>query len=303
MAQEAGMTAQQYAKFQHGLNGSGSAVVNPPGDRKPGSGDQSGSFDLNKAAKSVGLSTGTIQYSGGRLLDGDESAHDADVIRGTDDMVADHIRENYNINNTGLMDRNGNVDETATEDYNAAMANTMRLGPSIVAEDVLFGADKTLEGNDELGAAAIEGAFGDNLRLDTAGGANGEGRLQDIKAETAPIQRTRDGQVISGGGRVVSGTYVAPVRDSNGNVMQKNGKDMTYQAELTIMDDVAYSQLNAQAQQQMEMVQSKSGGTYYVRRAEIQQNKVRNSSKRSEQREKASERFRRRGGRKSDRDD
>lgn len=290
MAQEAGMTAQQYAQVQHNLNGSGTARVAPPGDKNPNPGDQSAAFELNKAAKSVGLTLGSVQYSGGRLSDGDNSLHDATILRGPDNMVADHIRENYNVNQSGLKDASGKIDQQATDDYNTALADTMTYGPSIVAEDVLFGSEKTLQGNDELSSAALKGAFGDNLRLDTVGGE--EGKLSDIKVETTPIQRTRDGQLISGGGRVLTGSYVAPVRGNDGKVLQRDGKDVTYTSQLTIMDDVAYSQLDPAAQQQMEMVQSKSGWTYYVKRPEIQHSKVQSEYQAQQRSRSARERFR-----------
>lgn len=273
MAQEVGMTAQQYALYQHNLNGSGSAKAAAPGDKKPKPGDQSADFELNKAAQSVGLSLGSVKYPGGRQTDGDESVHDARVIRGPDNMVADHIRENYGVVQDGLKDEQGNVDAIATDDYNETMADTLTYGPSIVAEDVLFGSDKSLHGNDMLGAAAVHSAFGDNLRMDAVNGQDGE--LKDIKVETAPIKRAGDGTIISGGGRVLTGSYTAPVRKANGEVVQSGGKMKTRQETLTIMDEVAYTQLDKTAQQKMEMIQSKSGGVYYVQRAEVTHSKVR----------------------------
>ena len=114
--------------------------------------------------------------------------------------------------------------------------------------------------------------------------------------------RARDGSVLSGGGRVLTAHYPAPIRNRDGSVMQENGRDMTYQAQLTIMDNVAYSQLDSRDQQQMEMVQSKSGGTYYVRRPEVHHNEVRDSYKRSHQVENATERFKRKPGKMKDRD-
>lgn len=136
------------------------------------------------------------------------------MLTGPDQVVAAHIRENYQKAQTGLVDGKGNVDEEATSSYQDAMVNTIQYGAPVVAEDVLFGSDKTLEGNDAVGQAAIKATFGDKIVPESEKG------LQNIKAETAPVVKNSDGQIISGGGRTITATYETPVYDKSGAVQK-----------------------------------------------------------------------------------
>lgn len=264
LAKGAGMTDQQYWRTMYKMNGAGSAVAAPPGDGK----GQSGDFVLDNASQAAGMMVSEVNYRGkgantGKPLEG------ATMLTGPDQVVAAHIRNNYQKAQTGIADAEGYVDEEATKSYQDAMVNTVQYGAPIVAEDVLFGGDKTLQGNDALGQAAIKAAFGDKVVPESVGG------LRDIKAETSPVVKNSDGQIISGGGRTITATYEAPVYDESGAVQRvaEDGmiKKKTATHQMVIMDDVAYSQMDQSEQWKMEAIQSESGGTYYVRRAEVSQ--------------------------------
>lgn len=264
LAKGAGMTDQQYWRTMYKMNGAGSAVAAPPGDGKGESGD----FVLDNASRAAGMEVSEVNYQGkgshtGKPLEG------TTMLTGPDQVVAAHIRDNYQKAQTGVMDAEGHVDEDATKSYQDAMVNTVQYGAPIVAEDVLFGNDKTLQGNDALGQAAIKATFGDKAVPDSVNG------LKDIKAETAPVVKNNDGQIISGGGRTVTATYETPVYDKSGAVQKvmENGveRDKTATQQMVIMDEVAYSQMDQSEQWKMQAIQSESGGTYYVRRVEVSQ--------------------------------
>lgn len=264
LAKGAGMTDQQYWRTMYKMNGAGSAVAAPPSDGK----GQSGDFVLNNASQAAGMAVSEVNYQGkgsrtGKPLEG------ATMLTGPDQVVAAHIRDNYQKARTGIVDADGYVDEEATKSYQDAMVNTVQYGAPIVAEDVLFGSDKTLQGNDALGQAAIKATFGDKAVPKSLGG------LRDIKAETAPVVKNSDGQIISGGGRTLTATYQTPVYDKSGAVQKvmEDGveKVKTTTQQMVIMDDVAYSQMDQAEQWKMEVIQSEGGGTYYVRRTEVSQ--------------------------------
>lgn len=264
LAKGAGMTDQQYWRTMYKMNGAGSAVAAPSGDGK----GESGAFELDNASQAAGMMVSEVNYRGkgantGKPLEG------ATMLTGPDQVVAAHIRDNYQKAQTGIPDAEGYVDEEATKSYQDAMVNTVQYGAPIVAEDVLFGSDKTLQGNDALGQAAIKATFGDKAVPESVSG------LRNIKAETSPVVKNSDGQIISGGGRTITATYEAPVYDESGAVQRvvENGmiKKKTTTHQMVIMDDVAYSQMDQSEQWKMEAIQSESGGTYYVRRAEVSQ--------------------------------
>ena len=264
LAKGAGMTDQQYWRTMYKMNGAGSAVAAPPSDGE----DQSGSFVLDNASQAAGMMVSDVNYQGKGANVG-EPLEGKTMLTGPDQVVAAHIRENYQKAQTGLVDGKGNVDEEATSSYQDAMVNTIQYGAPVVAEDVLFGSDKTLEGNDAVGQAAIKATFGDKIVPESEKG------LQNIKAETAPVVKNSDGQIISGGGRTITATYETPVYDKSGAVQKvvENGveKNKTTTHQMVIMDDVAYSQMDQSEQWKMQAVQSEGGGTYYVRRAEVSQ--------------------------------
>ena len=264
LAKGAGMTDQQYWRTMYKMNGAGSAVAAPPSDGE----DQSGSFVLDNASQAAGMMVSDVNYQGKGANTG-EPLEGKTMLTGPDQVVAAHIRENYQKAQTGLVDGKGNVDEEATSSYQDAMVNTIQYGAPVVAEDVLFGSDKTLEGNDAVGQAAIKATFGDKIVPESENG------LQNIKAETAPVVKNSDGQIISGGGRTITATYETPVYDKSGAVQKvvENGveKNKTTTHQMVIMDDVAYSQMDQSEQWKMQAVQSEGGGTYYVRRAEVSQ--------------------------------
>lgn len=266
LAKSAGMTTQQYWRTQAKMNGSGSVRAAPTGDGEDG---PSGEFVLNGAAQAAGLQVSDVHFRG-QDTDNDDSLQSTRMLTGPDQVVASHIRDNFNTPNEGITyGDNGEIDTDATQDYQATMENTLKYGAPIVAEDVLFGTDQKLENNDALSGAAIESTFGQNIMPESVNG------LHDIKAESAPVIRDAEGQIISGGGRTVTATYEAPQYDADGKVRQTvvdgQSKPVIEKRQFQIVDEVAYKQMEPETQRQMQMYQSKSGGTYYVRRAAVSQ--------------------------------
>lgn len=224
-----GMTAQQYAKTQFGSNGAGSVYTR-----------NDGTVGLNKAAQDAGL-----QWTKGKT-DGKIGQ-----IKGTDQAVGEHIASNY-------------AKASAHPEYQAAMVETAREGSKLAAEEALMNPNFELKDNDQVGAALIDNAFGEEFTK-VYGQPDKNGDYGDMAEFQSALDATAANEV-EPGGEGVSNIVASTDKKTGGrsvSVDYQAASGQSYKVEMK--DEVAYQRSDAGEQRDMKKITTKNGESYYTR--------------------------------------